>query len=104
MLLLFDLWTNFTSNGIFQYALSAYSNLEPWTFPLIFVGIMGYVYVATKSVVAFIVSVFLTLGVFATTTSIFANVEPLNLFLFIVTIFGLSLAIYALIDKVVERI
>ena len=97
------IWTDFSS-GIFDYAISAYSNLEPWTYPLIFMGIMGYVYVASKSMTAFIVSVFITLGVFATTTSVFADVPNLNLFLFIVTVFGMSLVILALVLKVVDRL
>jgi hypothetical protein len=97
-----DIWTNF-SGGIFEYALSAYNNLEPWTYPLIFLGVIGYMYSATHSVITAIVAILITFGIFATTTSIFVDVPDLGLFLNIVTLVGISALIFSFFAKRVIR-
>lgn len=97
------MWSNF-SGGFFEYAMDAYGNLEPWTYPLIIVGIIGYVFMATRSVTATVVSIFIALGIYATTTSIFDNVPSLNLFLWCIAIVGIPLLLFAIVLKVVDRI
>lgn len=103
MLPVMSFWTNF-SQGIFEYSINAYSNLEPWTYPLIFMGIIGYVFMATHSIVTSIVAILITLGIYSSTTDIFANIPDLSLFLYIVTLVGITLLVMVLILKVVDRI
>lgn len=92
------LWDNFT-NGVFDYAMSAYASLEPWVYPLLFMGIIGYVYAVMNSLVVTIVAIILTLGIYAGTTDVFAAVPDVTLFLYIVTIIGLVLLIGTLFWK-----
>lgn len=94
----FDIWTNFTQ-GIFEYARSAFSGLEPWLYPLVFVGIIGFVFAAMNSVVVAIVAIIVALGLFATATSIFATVPEITLFFYIVTVVGLGALITSLVVK-----
>ena len=102
-MLVMDFWGNF-SGGFLDFGMSAYANMEPWTYPLIFVAIIGYVFMATHSIAVTIVSIFITLGIYTSTTDVFAEVPDLSLFLYIVTIVGFSLLIMFLILKVVDRI
>jgi hypothetical protein len=99
----FEMWNNF-SGGFFEYAMSAYDKLEPWTYPLVFVGIIGYVYMATRSVTAAIISIFITLGLYGASTSIFDAVPSLNLLLWCITIIGIPMLFFAIVLKVVDRI
>lgn len=99
----FDIWSNF-SGGIFEYSIDAYNGLEPWTYPIIFLAIIGYVFMATRSITAAIVSIFITMGIYATTTNIFVDVPDLTLFLMIVSLIGMSMLFIVLIMKVVDRI
>ena len=44
-------WTNVSGNWI-QFAMSGYTNIfENFTYPLIFLGIIGYIYCITKSAI-----------------------------------------------------
>jgi len=96
-------WGNFTG-GIIEYSINGYSNLEPWTYPLILVGIIGYVFMATHSVVTCVVAILITLGVYSSTTDIFVNVPDISLFLYIITLVGITLLLMILVLKVVDRI
>jgi uncharacterized protein (DUF697 family) len=91
----FEVWENF-SGGIFQYAMSAFHGLEPWTIPLIFVGIIGYVYATMHSVIVAVVAIIITFGLYATTTNIFNDVPDLSLFFYIVVLVGLTLLVSTL--------
>ena len=94
----FPMWENFT-NGFLDYAMSAYSSLDPWVYPLVFVGIIGFIYATMNSVIVAIVAIFFTLGIFAVTTNVFAAVPDLTLFLYIVSIIGIAVLITTLFIK-----
>lgn len=94
----FPLWENFTS-GFLDYAMSAYVSLEPWVYPFIFVGVIGFIYASMQSVTVVVVGILFTLGIFAVTTNVFADVPDVTLFLYIVSIIGISLLITALFIK-----
>ena len=93
-----SLWGNFSS-GFLDYAMSAYSSLEPWVYPFIFVGILGYIYATMQSVTVVVVGIIFTLGIFAVTTNVFVDVPDVSLFLYIVSILGITLLITALFIK-----
>lgn len=93
-----SLWGNF-SDGILDYAMSAYSSLEPWVYPFIFVGILGYIYATMQSVIVVVVGIIFTLGIYAVTTDIFVAVPDVTLFFYIVSVIGISLLITALFIK-----
>lgn len=61
--------TNFTDiingTGIIDYSMSAYTNiLMGFTYPLIFCGIIGYVYLKQQSVIAAAVATLILFGAF----------------------------------------
>ncbi|MBE3095352.1 MAG: hypothetical protein IMZ52_10010 [Actinobacteria bacterium] len=97
-----EMWENF-SKGIIPYAMSAFSGLEPWVYPLIFVGIIGYVYATVNSVIVAVVAIIITFGLYATTTDIFVNVPDLNLFFYIVVLIGLTLLITTLFIRRIKQ-
>lgn len=99
---MWEIWQNF-SGGMWNYAMEAYAQLEPWTYPLFFVGIIGYVYTATHSITALVVSIIATFALWATTTPIFTDVSPLVLFFNIITLVGVSALLFTLIIKKVAR-
>jgi hypothetical protein len=97
-----DIWTNF-SQGILNYSLDAYGNLQPWFYPLFFFGIIGYVYSATHSVITAVVAILITFGLYGATTDIFNAVPDYVLFMNIVVLIGISALIFTLlINKVVK--
>ena len=95
--MVFDMWSNF-SGGFFEYAMDAYSNLEPWVYPLILLGVIGYVYTATHSVITAIAAILITFGLYAT-TSVFVDVPDISLFMSLVTIVGISALIFTLFAR-----
>ena len=94
----FPMWENFT-NGFLDYAMSAYSSLDPWVYPFIFVGVIGFIYASMNSAIVAIVGIIFTLGIFAVTTNVFAAVPDLTLFLYIVSIIGIAILITTLFIK-----
>ena len=92
------LWQNFT-DGILDFAMTAYGSLEPWTYPLIFVGIIGYVYATMQSIIVTIVAIIFTFGIYAVTTNVFADVPDVSLFFYLISIIGISLLIGAFAYK-----
>ena len=91
-----DLWTNFT-RSVPQYAVEAYSAVDPWFYPILFIGIIGFIYTSMNSITAAIIAILITFGIFATTTSIFTEVSELTQFLYIITVVGLTMLIVTLI-------
>ena len=91
-------WENF-SQGIPKYAIEAYSAVDPWFYPILLLGIIGYIYGCMNSITSAIIAILITLGIFAATTSIFTGtgVSYLTQFLYIVTLVGLSMLIVSLI-------
>lgn len=93
-----DIWQNFSSD-IFGFAMSAFSPLEPWLYPFIFLGIIGYIYSAMESITVTVVAILITFGIFAGTTSIFESVPQISQFLYIVSVIGITMLIATLIIK-----
>lgn len=94
--ILMDVWSNMTSNFP-KYATDAYSAIDPWFYPILFLGIIGYVYAYTKSVVVASVAILITLGLFGVTG--FVGVGTLGNFLYIVVAIGLGSLIITFIKN-----
>jgi len=94
----FEIWENFTQ-GILDYGMETFSGMEPWTYPFIFVGIIGFVYATMKSVIVAIIGIIITFGLYATTTNIFVDMPDISLFLYIVAVVGIAMLIVALVIK-----
>lgn len=84
-----DVWGNVT-DGILQYSMEAFSVLDPYLYPLLFLGIIGYIYTAMQSMTSAIVAILITLGVFVISTNIYNEAGDLLLFLYIITILGIT--------------
>ena len=82
-----DVWSNMTRNFP-KYATDAYGAIDPWFYPLLFFGIIGYVYAYSKSVVVASVAILITLGLFGVTA--FVGVGLVGNFLYIVVAIGLG--------------
>jgi len=84
-----DIWTNFT-RSVPEYATDAFAAIDPWFYPLMLFGIIGYIYGCMSSVISAIIAIFITLGLFAVTTSIFEQTPQLVQILYIITVIGLT--------------
>ena len=93
-----DIWQDFSSD-IFGYAFSAYDAIEPWFWPFVFVGIIGYLYAGMQSVTVAVVGILITFGIFATTTSVFEEVPAISQFFYIIAILGITLLMVGLVLK-----
>ena len=93
-----DIWTNFTA-GIPEYATESFAALDPWFYPLLFLGFIGYIYGCMNSVTSAIIAILMTLGIFAVTTSIFEQTTQMTQLLYIITVLGLTMLIVRLISK-----
>ena len=89
-----DVWGNFTQ-GIPEYAVDAFSAVDPWFYPILLVGIIGYIYGCMNSATSAIVAIIITLGIFGVTTSVFEGegIPIVTQFLYIITVVGLTLLI-----------
>ena len=93
----FEIWENFTS-GILDYGISAYNAVEPWTIPLVFLGIIGWVYASVHSVTVTAVAILITFSIYG--SSILLEVpDSFSIFLYIVTILGITFLFTALAIK-----
>ena len=99
----FEIWEKFTTEGILNYALSAYGSLDIWLWPLIFLGIFGFIYAGTKSIVVCVVGIIITFGVFAGTTNIFNQVPEPTMVAYIVVIMGLTMLFTGLFIKISKK-
>jgi len=90
-----DIWGNF-SRSIPDYMTDAFSAIDPWFWPLVFVGIFGFLYTAMNSVTVAIVGILVTFGIFATSTNVFVGIPEITQFLYIISIIGISLLITTL--------
>lgn len=95
------IWTEFTQ-GIFDYAFSAYDKLGVWTYPMILIAIIGYVYTFTQSVTVGIAAIIITFSIYGGSI-IFAGVSDATTFLYIVTLIGICALIVTLFLKYVEK-
>jgi len=93
----FPYWENFTSS-IIDYARSAYVDVEPWFYPMLFLGIIGFIYAGMKSLVAAVVGIIIIFATFVG-TGIFEETYETNLFFYIIAIVGIAMLIFAVILK-----
>ena len=85
--------------NIINWAMSAYDGLGEYKYPLIIVGILGYAYMATKSITLFIVAVLVTFAIFAP-VSLFADVPEISMLFSVITVVGIvSLVMAAILKK-----
>lgn len=99
----FDIWTNFTVNGILNYALDAYASLDIWMWPLIFLGLFGYIYAATKSIVVCAVGILITFALFAATTDVFNVVPEPTMIAYIITLMGITMLLSGVFIKLSKK-
>ena len=86
--ILLDVWSNMTKNFP-KYATDAYSAIDPWFYPILFLGIIGYIYAYMRSTTVAVVAILITFGVFAATTTVFNQADTLVTFMYIVVIIGI---------------
>jgi len=96
-MLVFDLWSNFSD--LPEYAIQAFSAVDPWVYPLVFVGIIGFLYTSMNSIMVAVVGILFTLGLFGTSTTIFNDVPEVTMLLYVISIIGVSLLIVTFIVK-----
>lgn len=94
----FDLWEQIT-DGFMDFIFSTYDTLEPWFYPLIFVAIVGYIYLGMNSIIAGVAAILAVLAVYGGTTDIFNDVPDLELFFYIIVIIGVASLIIAFVIK-----
>ena len=92
-------WGIFTGEGIFEYAIEAYSAVDPWFYPILMIGIVGYIYGCMNSATSAIIAILITFGLFATTTSIFEQTSEIIILLYLITIVGLTFLVVTLLTK-----
>ena len=94
-----DIWGNFT-RGIPEFAQESFSALDPWFYPLLLFGIIGYIYTCMKSVTSAVIAIIITLGIFGATTSIFEGegVPYMTQMMYIITIMGIAMLLFSLIS------
>lgn len=83
---------------MFEEAWSAYDVLGIWKYPLVFLGIIGYTYLRTKSGALTALLIIVTFAVFVP-TGIFAPTYALNSLLGTVTVLGVAGLLIALLLK-----
>lgn len=99
----FQIWQNFTANGIFQYAMNAYSHLDPWLWPFIILGIIGFVYAAMQSLIVAVVAIIILFGALAGTTDIFSYAPEPTQFAYLLAIIGLTALFAAFFIKISRK-
>lgn len=92
------IWDSFYQ-GMIDYAMSSYDPLGIWKYPAVFIGIIGFVYAATQSLVVAVVGIIFTFVIYGATTTIFVDVPDVTLFLYIITVMGIALLLTALFIK-----
>ena len=95
--IIMDLWNNSTDNFM-QYAIDAYSAIDPWFYPILLFGIVGYVYTYMRSTIAAVVAIFITLGIYGA-TGIFNGTYELTLFMYIVALVGVVALIVTFVQS-----
>ena len=91
-------WDTFSVNGIFNFARDAYSSMQPWDYPIFFLGLIAFIYLVTQSATAAIVVMLITVGLYGT-TEIFLEVPDVMLILYIFVILTLTSLFAFLIYK-----
>ena len=85
------------SDGIFDYAMGAYSSLDPWVYPIFFTGIIGFMFLVTGSATIAASVIIVTLGMYA--FPVFVEVPELTLFYYIIVLLVFTLLLTVLFIK-----
>jgi len=97
-LAVFPMWENF-SIGIINFAMNTFAPVQPWLYPFVIIGVIGYVYSSMESVSVTLVAILITFGTFAGTTNIFAGVPAIVTLFYIIAILGITLLLTTVIIK-----
>jgi len=89
-------WDTF-SDGLFDYAMGAYSSLDPWVYPIVFTAIIGFMFFVTGSATIAVSIIIVALGMYA--VPVYVDVPELTLFYYVVTIMVLALLLTVLFIK-----
>jgi hypothetical protein len=82
----------------FEYCWSAYDVIGPMKYPLLVLGIVGYVFLYTKSATLAVVTIIVAFSIFGG-TGLFAGSQVMNSFLGTITIVGIASLLLAVIIK-----
>ena len=96
--MLHPIWENLT-NGFINYSLDSYNILGIWLYPLLLLGIVGYIYASMHSITVAVVGIIITIGVFASTSMIFVNVPIITQFLYIIVVLGICMLLVGVFIK-----
>lgn len=99
----FEIWQNFTTDGIINYALSAYSHIEPWLWPLILLGIVGFIYGAMQSLIVAVVGIIIIFGALAGTTDVFSYAPEPTQFAYILAVVGITALLVGFFIKISRK-
>ena len=96
--IILDIWNNSTNNFM-QYATEAYTNtvVGQWFYPVLFLGIIGYVYAYMRSAVVAMIAIMITFSIFATTA--FAASDEISTLLYIIVILIMGVLFVLLITQ-----
>ena len=85
--IIMDLWNNSTNNFM-KYATEAYTNtaIGQWFYPILFVGIIGYIYAYMKSAVVAMVAILIIMGIYSS-VFVFSAEIPLFMDVLVILIF-----------------
>jgi len=93
-----DIWQSFI-DGFIDYGMSAFDPLGIWKYPLVLIAVIGFIYAYTQSAIVTVVGIVITFALYGATTNIFVDVPDMTLFLYIVTLMGLTLLFTVLLIK-----
>lgn len=92
----YTIWEGIKS-GIIDWAMGTYSTLDPWTYPMIFAGVICFIYASMQSLIVAVVGIIITMSLFGTT--VFVGVPDITTFFYILTILGVAMLVTALFIK-----
>ena len=89
-------WNEFT-DGIIDYAYSGFDSLDGWGYPLFFLGIIAFIYLATGSYTVAVVFILVVVGIYG--YSVFIDFPDVTLILYILVLLGLAILFAMLFIK-----
>jgi len=85
------------SQGVFTFAREAYSSMQPWDYPIFFLGIIAFIFLITNSATAAIVVMLITVALYG--SNVFLEVPDLMMILYIFVLITLTSLFAFLIYK-----
>ena len=89
-------WTEFT-NGFMDYAMGAYDSLGDWGYPIIMLGLIGWLYGVTGSLVAAVAGIIVMVGLYG--VNVFVDVPDILFILYLITLLTIASLLTALFIK-----